>query len=71
LKKATNVAYVPLNYKSYGFVGHNIKNKLNNTVSFAIDKKRKGEVIYMIDNPCLGVLGKRKFIIQQCIILVN
>jgi hypothetical protein len=55
LKKATN-AYVPPNYKSYGFVGHDLK-KTNNTVSF-IDKKDKGEVIYMIDNLCLEVLGK-------------
>ena len=51
LKKATNVVYVPKDYKSYGFVGNEIKKKLNNTVSFAVDKKENGEVIYMIDNP--------------------
>jgi hypothetical protein len=42
----------------YGFVGHDLKNKLNNTVSFAIDKKDKGEVIYMIDNPLFRGFGK-------------
>ena len=51
LKKATNVVYVPKDYKSYGFVGNEIKKKLNNTVSFAVDKKENGEVIYMVDNP--------------------
>jgi hypothetical protein len=51
LKKATNVVYVPKDYKSYGFVGNEIKKKLNNTVSFAVDKKDNGEVIYMVDNP--------------------
>jgi hypothetical protein len=51
LKKATNVAYVPVDYKSYGFVGNEIKKKLNNTVSFAVDKRENGEVIYMVDNP--------------------
>ena len=51
LKKATNVVYVPKDYKSYGFVGNEIKKKLNNTVSFAVESKGDGSVIYMVDNP--------------------
>jgi hypothetical protein len=38
----------------------------NNTVSFAIDKK-KGEVIYMIDNPCLGVLGNGNLLFSNAL----
>jgi hypothetical protein len=72
LKKATNVAYVPLNYKSYGFVGHDIKNKLNNTVSFAIDKKDKGQVIYMIDNPLFrGFWENGNLLFSNALFLVN
>lgn len=51
LTKAMNVIYVPKNYKSYGFIGNEVKRKLDETVSFAIDKKGNGQVIYMIDNP--------------------
>jgi hypothetical protein len=32
-------------------VGHNLKKKLEETVTFAVEKKEKGTVIYMIDNP--------------------
>lgn len=51
LKNAWNVAYVPANYKSFGFIGKNLKKKLENTVSFAIEPVGRGEVVYMIDNP--------------------
>jgi hypothetical protein len=72
LKNATNLAYVPLNYKSYGFVGHDIKNKLNNTVSFAIDKKEKGKVIYMIDNPLFrGFWENGNLLFSNALFLVN
>ena len=51
LINASNVIYVPKNYKSYGFIGNELKNKLEETVSFAVEKKDKGTIIYMIDNP--------------------
>jgi hypothetical protein len=51
LKKAINVAFISKDYKSYGFIGSEIKKKLNNTVSFAVDYKGNGCVIYMVDNP--------------------
>lgn len=51
LKDAWNVVYVPENYKSYGFVGKELKDKLGGTVSFAVEEKGQGSVIYMVDNP--------------------
>jgi len=51
LKNAWNVAYVPENYKSFGFIGKNLKKKLENTVSFGVEPHGRGQVIYMIDNP--------------------
>ena len=51
LTKASNVIYVPKNYTSYGFVGHNLKKKLEETVTYAVEKKDKGTLIYMVDNP--------------------
>lgn len=51
LKNAWNVAYVPKKYKSFGFIGSNLKKKLENTVSFGVEPHGRGQVIYMIDNP--------------------
>ncbi|MFP9113325.1 M14 family zinc carboxypeptidase [Flavobacterium sp. RHBU_3] len=51
LKGAANVAYVPKGYKSFGFVGGNLKKRLTETVTFAVDYKGNGKVIYMVDNP--------------------
>lgn len=51
LTNASNVIYVPKNYRSYGFIGHELKKQLAETVTFAVEKKNKGTLIYMIDNP--------------------
>lgn len=51
LKNASNVAYVPKGYKSFGFIGNSLKKKLENTITFAAEPKGKGMVIYMVDNP--------------------
>ncbi|QYJ67627.1 M14 family zinc carboxypeptidase [Flavobacterium litorale] len=51
VKGIQNVIYVPTNYKSYGFIGHKLKKKLAQTVTFAVEQKGSGQVIYMVDNP--------------------
>jgi hypothetical protein len=51
LKGADNVIYIPNNYISYGFVGYKLKDKLKDKVSFAVEKKSRGSVIYMFDDP--------------------
>lgn len=51
LKEAQNVIYVPKNYQSSGFIGSQLKKSIVETVSFAVDQKGKGQVVYMIDNP--------------------
>lgn len=51
LKNAQNVVYVPKNYQSSGFIGAKLKNKIAETVTFAVDYKGRGQVVYMIDNP--------------------
>jgi hypothetical protein len=72
LKKALNVVYVPKDYKSYGFVGHDIKNKLKDTVSFAVDSEGKGKVIYMIDNPLFRGFWENGYLLfSNALFLVN
>lgn len=51
LKDVWNVAYVPQGYLSFGFIGKSLKRKLENTVTFAVEDKGRGQVIYMVDNP--------------------
>lgn len=51
IKGAWNVAYVPKGYKNFGFIGRSLKKKLENTVTFAVEQKGSGQVIYMVDNP--------------------
>lgn len=72
LKGATNVAYVPKDFKSYGFVGSNIRKKLDNTVSFAVDYKGNGTVIYMVDNPLFrGFWENGNLLFSNALFLVN
>lgn len=51
LKNVWNVAYVPAGYRNFGFIGRSLKKKLENTVTFAVEQKGRGQVIYMVDNP--------------------
>lgn len=51
MKDAWNVAYVPENFESYGFIGTLLKKRVANTVSYAVEEKGGGTVIYMVDNP--------------------
>lgn len=72
LKKAINVAYIPKDYHSYGFIGNDMKKKLTETVSFAVDKKGDGSVIYMIDNPLFrGFWENGILLFSNALFLVN
>ena len=51
LKGVQNAIYIPAKYKSFGFIGSNLKKRLENTVTFAVEQKGSGQVIYMVDNP--------------------
>ena len=51
LKGAWNVVYVPKEFESYGFIGHQLKKKLGGTATFAVEDKGRGSVVYMVDNP--------------------
>lgn len=51
IKNASNIVYVPKGYKSFGFIGSSIKGRLADTVTFAVEEKGMGKIIYMVDNP--------------------
>ena len=49
---ANNVAYHPQEEGMVlGFAGSQIKEKLNDTVVFAVEESGRGSVIYLVDNP--------------------
>lgn len=51
LQGAWNVVTVPKDYTHYGFIGAGLKPKFEETVSFAVEEKGGGSIIYMVDNP--------------------
>ncbi len=51
LKGAQNVIYVPKKYQSHGFIGAEIKSKLSENFTIAVDEIGRGKVVYMVDNP--------------------
>ncbi|MNR62295.1 hypothetical protein D3C85_1842840 [compost metagenome] len=66
------MAYIPKGFVSYGFVGHTISKKLNETVSFAVDKRGDGSVIYMMDNPLFrGFWENGILLFSNSLFLVN
>ncbi|MEC5167262.1 hypothetical protein RCH18_003014 [Flavobacterium sp. PL11] len=72
LKEAVNIAYVPKNYKSYGFIGNDVKKKMENTMSFAVESKGNGSVIYMVDNPLFrGFWENGILLFSNALFLVN
>lgn len=46
-----NVIHVPKNYDSYGFIGHGMKKRVEESVSFAVQANGSGQAIFMVDNP--------------------
>lgn len=48
---AQNVGVIGKDARSVGFTGSEIKKKILGSVSFAVESKGSGKVVYMIDNP--------------------
>lgn len=72
LKEVENVIYVPTNYKNFGFIGNNLKKQLANTVTFAVEHKSSGQIIYMIDNPLFrGFWENGNLLFSNALFLVN
>jgi hypothetical protein len=51
LKNASNPVYIPKDYKSLGFIGADIKQKLKETVTVGAQSSGRGSVVYILDNP--------------------
>jgi hypothetical protein len=72
LQNAWNVISVPEEFQSYGFIGKELRPKIKNTVSFAVEDKGRGHVIYMVDNPLFrGFWDNGVLLFSNALFLVN
>ncbi|MDF1697475.1 MAG: M14 family zinc carboxypeptidase [Saprospiraceae bacterium] len=72
LKDSWNVITVPEDYESFGFIGVNLKSKIANSVSFAVEEKGGGNLIYMVDNPLYrGFWENGSLLFSNALFLVN
>ena len=72
LKDAWNVVTVPKDFTSYGFIGANVRPKIEESVSFAVEDKGRGNVIYMVDNPLFrGFWDSGLLLFSNALFLVN
>lgn len=50
-RDAWNVGHLESGFKSYGFIGQNVKTKMPETAVFIHDTIGRGDIIYLTDNP--------------------
>jgi len=71
-KNMWNVIRVPKNYQKYGFIGHEIKEKFEETLSFGVRNHGSGFVIYMVDNPLFrGFWDKGLFLFSNAVFFLG
>ncbi len=51
LDKGWNVGTIQSKNGHYGFIGHELKNDLPNTLTFGVQDKGAGKIIYLLDDP--------------------
>ena len=72
LQDAWNVISVPKEFKNYGFIGANLRPKIEESVSFAVEEKGGGNIIYMVDNPLYrGFWDNGVLLFSNALFLVN
>jgi hypothetical protein len=71
-KNAWNVSSVENDPLVLGFAGNNVRKKLEGSVSFAVEDKGKGTIIYMVDDPLFrGFWENGKFLFSNALFMVG
>ena len=72
VKGAWNVGHLEDGFLSHGFIGSNVKKKMNGSTVFSVQDKGKGKVIYLIDNPLFRSFWEEgKLIFSNALFFVN
>ena len=51
LENGWNVGTIQSKDGHYGFIGHELRNQLPNTMTFGVQDKGRGKIIYLLDDP--------------------
>ena len=69
---AVNVARIPKDPMTIGFIGSNVRKNIKDTVVFAVEEKGRGQIIYMVDNPLFrGFWKNGQTLFSNALFLVN
>jgi hypothetical protein len=69
---AQNVGIIKEDAKIIGFTGSSIKKSLEGSIDFAIERKGRGNIVYMIDNPLFrGFWKEGQLLFSNALFLVN
>ncbi len=72
IKGTWNVGYLENDFQSNGFIGSKIRETLRNTVTFAVQEKGRGYVVYLIDNPLFRNFWEEgRLLFSNSLFLVN
>ncbi len=72
LDNGWNVGFLEENPMFSGFVGQNVQNRLQKTLSFGVQDMGRGHVIYMIDNPLFrGFWKQGQFLFGNALFMVE
>jgi hypothetical protein len=72
VKDAWNVGYLEEDFRSFGFIGYRLKKKLRNSTVFAAQRKGRGQVIYLVDNPLFRSFWEEgKLLFSNALFLAN
>lgn len=72
LTDAINIGLVDEELVSAGFMGYKLKEKVKNSVSFAVEPKGRGNVVYLVDNPLFRAFWENgKLLFSNALFLVE
>ncbi len=72
LDSGWNVGHINDNPRSIGFAGYKVKRALKNTLAFGVEKKGRGKIVYLIDNPLFrGFWEEGKFLMSNAVFFVK
>jgi hypothetical protein len=72
IKGTWNVGYLESDFRSTGFIGNKVRETLKNSVTFSVQNKGRGNVVYLFDNPLFRNFWQEgKLLFSNALFLIN
>lgn len=72
LDRGWNVGHLDEDPRSIGFVGYKVKKKMKNTLTYGTERKGRGTMVYLIDDPLFrGFWEEGKFLMSNAVFMVR